>query len=54
MATYGTTWDTVITSSSSSNAYVKLYIEEEPKKPYTPEQWLRNRVKEICDLVDFK
>jgi len=52
MATYGTigsAWGTV--TASSSTYYINAYEEEKPKKPDTLEQWLRNRVQEICDLV---
>lgn len=46
---YGKTW-----SSASSTVYVmRSYIDtdnsdDKPKEP-TAEQWLRNRVQEICD-----
>ena len=58
MATYGSIsagtveWGS-ITSASSSTYAVRAYVVEEPKKPDTPEQWLRSRVEEICELVDF-
>jgi len=52
MATYGSTWNTITTSASSSTYVMKaVYEVAEPKKPDTLEQWLRNRVQEICDLV---
>lgn len=51
-----TTWGTTASNSSSVYVSMKAYTtaDIEPKKPDTPEQWLRSRVEKICKLVSFK